>query len=31
MDAAASAALQADPDLALSADQVAEDPVVNLP
>jgi serine protease AprX len=31
MDAAASVDLQADPALALSADQVAADPVVNLP
>jgi serine protease AprX len=31
MDATAAADLQADPDLALSPEQVAEDPVVNLP
>ncbi len=31
MDLATSIQLQADPDLALPADQVAEDPVVNLP
>jgi serine protease AprX len=31
MDAVAAAALQTDPDLALPADQVAEDPVVDVP
>jgi hypothetical protein len=31
MDAVAAAVLQSDPDLALPADQVVEDPVVDVP